>query len=320
MPRRGRRTAKSPGIGLDALRTDEIPAEIVALEASIGTSGGQAITHYREPLGGHWVVLALLPVDRVQATPYQRELSESHVRRLAEAMPRVGLYLDPIVAVPAEGGIFWTPNGMHRLEAMRSLGARIITALVVPEHALALRILALNTERAHGLKDRALEVVRMARALAGEDGGLLESEYAETFEEPAWLTLGAGYEQRPRLAGHAYLPIVRRCEAFLDLPLTEALKLREKRAALVLELDDAVTPCVEALHARGLRSPYLKGFLLARVQPRRERPTRVGERRPPLPFEPTLRAMIEAVRRLDVARIRPQDVATLGGAPADDAM
>ena len=45
---------------------------------------------------------------------------------------------------------------------MTQLGAKAITALVVPEPDVAHRILALNTEKAHNLKEKSLEVSRLA--------------------------------------------------------------------------------------------------------------------------------------------------------------
>ena len=114
-----------------------------------------------------------------------------HAKRLEAVIPKVGRFLDPLVAVAHDGG-FWTPNGMHRLEAMKRLGAESIVALVVPEREIAYRILALNTEKAHNLKDKSLEVVRMADALAEdkETGSLPETTWEFEFEEPGLLTIG----------------------------------------------------------------------------------------------------------------------------------
>src|SRR5262249_16476679 len=153
-----------------------------------------------------------------------RELSKAHVERLAAVIPKVGRFLDPLVAVRQRDG-YWTPNGMHRLEAMRRLGARAITPLVVPETEDALRILALNTHKAHIWKDKSLEVVRMERGLAEEPATAKrpETDWAFEFEEPAYLTLGLCYERRPRFAGGAYLPAVKRCEEFLTAPVAKAL-------------------------------------------------------------------------------------------------
>ncbi|MBE7450883.1 MAG: hypothetical protein HS111_18930 [Kofleriaceae bacterium] len=98
---------------------------------------------------------------------------------------------------------------------MRALGARAITALIVPEPEVAFRILALNTEKAHNLRDKSLEVVRMVRALAADPvaGARPESDYQLELEQPAYLTIGVCYEQNGRFSGGAYLPVVNKCEA-----------------------------------------------------------------------------------------------------------
>ena len=74
---------------------------------------------YKEPLAGKPLVLAVLPVDRIEPTPFQRDLSQAHHRRLADVINKTGLFLDPIIAVTAPGDSgFWTPNGLHRLQAL----------------------------------------------------------------------------------------------------------------------------------------------------------------------------------------------------------
>ena len=60
---------------------------------------------------------------------------------------------------------FWTPNGCIASPRCSALGAKAITALVVPDREVALQILALNTEKAHNLKERSLEVIRIYRGL-----------------------------------------------------------------------------------------------------------------------------------------------------------
>ena len=62
------------------------------------------------------------------------------------AIDRLGRYLDPMVVVRTDDGHYWTPNGNHRLAALRTLGARAAVAIVVPEAEVARRILLLNTE------------------------------------------------------------------------------------------------------------------------------------------------------------------------------
>ncbi|HXG53062.1 MAG TPA: ParB N-terminal domain-containing protein [candidate division Zixibacteria bacterium] len=292
------------------------PEAVAELRRAIESDGGKALVSYREPFGGRWLVLAALPIDSVAPTPYQRNLSDAHVRRLESCIAKIGRFLDPIIAVrgPREAEArYWTPNGNHRLAAMRTLGARTIVALVVPEPSVAYQILALNTEKAHNLRERALEVIKMYRELAALDQAA-EKSYALEFEEAALVTLGLCYLERPRFSGGAYHPLLRRCDAFLDRPLRSALAVREQRARALMELDDAVMEKVEGLKARGLTSPYLKSFVVARANPLRFRPRDAA----PLGFDEVLERMARAVARLNVERVRVEDLARSGGAPEED--
>ncbi len=308
-PRGAKVLPLSRGLAATELR-EGASEEGTSLARAIEADGGLALSVYREPLGGHTVLLASLPLDRVEPTPYQRDVSEAHVKRLTSAMERVGRYLDPVIAVRHEGR-YWTPNGSHRLTAAKAMGAKAIVALVLPEPDVAYQILALNTEKAHNLKERALEVIRMYRGLVGARPGK-ESEFAGLFEEPALPTLGAAYEKRPRFSAGAYNPVVRRVEAFLDQPLAEALKIREARADRLLALDDEVIRAVDGLKHHGLESPYLKNFVVARINPLRWRKGDSGGA-----FDPVLDQMLEAVKKLDPATVRKEDLARMGGPPAE---
>ena len=141
-----------------------------------------------------------------------------------------------MIAIPSGDG-FWSPNGRHRLAAAKQLGLRSITALLTDDPALAYRILALNTEKAHNLRDRALEVIRMARQLAKEAPRSKESEHATSFESPAFLTLGAAYEKRDRFAGSSYNSMLRRVDRFMDTTLPAALRQREQWAVRLMDID-----------------------------------------------------------------------------------
>ena len=47
-------------------------------------------------MGGHWQIFGLLPMDRVEPTPYQRDLSPTHVKRLTEVVRKIDRFVDPI--------------------------------------------------------------------------------------------------------------------------------------------------------------------------------------------------------------------------------
>jgi ParB family chromosome partitioning protein len=300
--------------GLDARRlaTAAAPASVATLARTIEDDGGTALATYRDPLGGNWQILASLPIDRVEPTPYQRDLSEAHVERLAVAIDKLDRFLDPVIAVPAGGGKYWSPNGYHRLGAMRQLGAKSIVALVVPEPEVAHRILLLNTEKAHNLRERALEVARLAEALSVMDDRP-EREFAIEFEEAALVTLGLCYQLNGRFAGGAFHPILKRCDKFLGSKLPKALETRRERAGKLIELNEAVNAAVAGLKERGLESPYLKAFVVARINPLR------FQRKPTADFDETVDKMLASARRFDPGRIRADQVARSGGAPEESA-
>jgi ParB family chromosome partitioning protein len=222
---------------------------------------------------------------------------------------KIGRFLDPVIAVRQSGG-YWTPNGNHRLQALRKLGARSITALLVPEAEVAFKILALNTEKAHNLREKSLETIRMARALAANPGK--ESDYAFEFEDPAFLTLGLCYEQRPRFSGSAYQPVLKRIDEFLDKPVAQAIHHREERAAALLALDDQVAAIVKKLLARGFKSPYLKPFVIARINPIRFSKSRSFD------FTEVVSKMEAAAGRFNIEKVQEGDIAKSGGPPDAD--
>ena len=292
--RKKKATAGSRGLAPNAL-TGDAPDEVAALEAAVAQDGGAVLARFRDPLGGAWQLLAALPVEAVKPAPFQRDLSDTHVKKLDGIINRLDRFLDPIIVVRTEGGEYWTPNGHHRLAAMTKLGAKSITALVVPQFELAYQILALNTEKAPGLKERALEVIRLARNLA-EVAPAKESAYALYFDEANLLTLGCCYEAKPRFSGSVYQSLLKRCDDFLDDDLAAALAAREARAQRLLEVDAAVTALVDALKAKGIQSSYLRNFVVARVNPLKGTKGKQG-------FDETVDALLANCAAFDVDAI-----------------
>ena len=283
-------------------------AEISAMTELVLQVGGAAIGAYREPLSGRSLLLAAVPLGAVQPTPFQRDLSPTHARRLAERIDETGVFLDPLIAVRGESG-FWTPNGRHRLAAAKFLGLRQITALISPDESLAYRILALNTEKAHNLKDRSLEVVRMARSLAKREGKAKESQFTAEFEAPELLTLGLVYEKNLRFGGGAYSPLLRKVDRWSDAPLATSLREREGYAARLEEIDAAVKRVVAQLQKRGFKSPYLRNYVVARINPVRFHKIKKGDAKPAMPIAAALTRMTAAAKKFNLDSVKTGDLA-----------
>ena len=312
---RRRRQPAHASTGLTAIELQAAapPNDVAELHRAIEGDGGKVLAIYREPYGGRWLLLAALSIELVEPTPFQRNLSDTHVRKLELVIGKIGRFLDPIIAVraPASGQIakYWTPNGNHRLSAMKTLGAKSIVSIVVPEATAAYQILAMNTEKAHNLREKSLEVIRMYKELARLDDAT-EETYALEFEEPSFITLGLCYEARSRLSGGAYHPVLKRVDEFLKKPMGAAFTLRLERAKTLLALDDKIATQVEALKAKGLTSPYLKSFVVARVNPIRFRPKDAA----PLSFDEAFDRMTIATAKFNPEKIKIEDLARSGGA------
>jgi ParB family chromosome partitioning protein len=310
-----RSEARGPAAGEVPLDPDS--PELGALAKAVREAGGVVIGAYHEPFAGHALLVASLPREAVEPTPFQRDLSPTHVKRLAQKIEETGSFLDPIIAVPGAEGRFWTPNGRHRLAAAKLLGQRQITALLSPDAGLAFRILALNTEKAHNLRDRSLEVIRMAHALAARDPKASEQDYAAQLEAPELITLGIVYEEEGRFAGGAYAPCLRKVERFAARPLAKSLAERKGWAARLLEIDARVKEIIAALQERGFRSPYLRTYVVARINPVRFHKVKKGATEPPMTVPAALTRMAASARKFDVASVRERDLALVAAVAGD---
>jgi ParB family chromosome partitioning protein len=262
--------------------------QIAPLAELVRAAGGAPIGGYREPLGGRALLLASLPFAAVQPTPFQRDLSPTHAKRLATAIEETAAFLDPLIVVRGEDGRLWTPNGRHRLAAAKVLGLKQITALISADETLAYRILALNTEKAHNLKDAEL------------------------------ITLGIVYERAPRFAGGAYSAFLKKVDRFSERTLAASLRQREDYAARLLEIDARVKDVIAALQARGFKSPYLRNYVVARINPVRFHKTKKGDTKPAMPIAQALTRMTAAARNFNVGSVSNSDLAWVAvGAAAD---
>jgi len=272
------------------------PAAIDQLAAAIDADGGAALAAYQEPLGSNWQLFALIPAAMLKATPFQRDLSAAHLKRLTEVMKKLRRFTEPIVAVRTDGA-YWTPNGNHRRAAAIRLGAQTIPAIVIAQPEVAYQILALNTEKAHNLKDKSLEVIRMYRARLEQSPRAAEKDFAFEFERAHFATLGILYENNARFSGGVYAPLLSRVDAFLSKPLGEALAEREERAVQIAHADELLAELVARGKKRGLTHPYLKNYIVARCNPL----TRARKNLPAC--RAALNSLVRALEEFDLGKI-----------------
>jgi ParB family chromosome partitioning protein len=278
------------------------PKAVLALAEQVERDGGLPLALYREPVGDHWHIFCLLPMGKVEPTPYQRDLSPTHAKRLQEVVKKIDRFVDPIVVMSPKPGLYWTPNGNHRRTVLQKLKASMVPGILVPEAEVAFQILALNTEKAHNLKEKSLEVIRMYRGLVADEPGSSEEDYAFQFEAAHFITLGLLYEKNKRFAGGAFAPILRRVDKFLKGRFPKTLEEREERAELVRAADEALGDVVAKIKKRGINHPYVKNYVLARTTP-------LTRQRKTLPsFDQTFKKLVENIEAFDISKVRYDDI------------
>jgi ParB family chromosome partitioning protein len=199
------------------------------------------------------------------------------------------------------------------------LGMQQIVALISQDDDLAYRILALNTEKAHNLKDKSLEVVRMARSLAKLFPRRKEAECRAEFEAPELLTLGMIYERNPRFGGGAYSSFLKKIDRFSERTLPVSLRERASYAARIEQIEVRVQRIVSSLQSRGLKSPYLRNYVVARINPVRFIKPKKNATGPVMQMNAALTRMAAAAAKFDVSSVSMSDLGWMAaGAEAEE--
>ena len=168
---------------------------------------------------------------------------------------------------------------------------------------MAFQVLPLNTEKAHNLKEKSLEVIRMYRGLGEQQPSTTEEDWAFQFESAHFITLGLLYEQNKRFAGGAFAPILRRVDKFLeDVRCAKGWRSAPSAPSSVRAADETLVQVVAKVKKRGINHPYVKNYLLARTTP-------LTRARKTLPsFEQTFKKLRSNLEDFDVTKVRYDEI------------
>jgi ParB family chromosome partitioning protein len=149
----------------------------------------------------------------------------------------------------------------------------------------------------------------MARSLEKKQGQTREADLAAEFEAPELITLGAVYEKAPRFAGGAYGAFLKKVERFSEQPLSKSLREREGYAARLLEIDTQVKRIIADLTKKGFKSPYLRNYVVARINPVRFHKVKKGDTKPPMPVAQALTRMAASAKKFDAGSVSNSEIA-----------
>ena len=149
----------------------------------------------------------------------------------------------------------------------------------------------------------------MARNLAKREPLRTEASLAAEFEAAELLTLGLVYEGNLRFGGGAYSPVLKKVDRLTTKPLPVALRERAAYAARLQEIDNEVKRIVGELQARGMKSPYLRSYVVARINPVRFHKMKAGDKKPAMPIAQALLRMVVAAKKFDLKKVNMSDLA-----------
>jgi len=131
------------------------------------------------------------------------------------------------------------------------------------------------------------------------------------------LTLGIIYDKNPRFGGGAYSPFLKKVDRFSDKTLPASLRVREDYASRITGIDAQVKRIVQGLEARGFKSPYLRTYVVARINPVRFHKIKKGDTRPAMPIGEALTRMAAAAKKFDAASVKAGDLALVAAVSSE---
>jgi len=113
--RRRKPAGQSTGLAATELQAAAPQGEVVELHRAIEQDGGKVLSVYREPYGGHWLVLAALPLPLPAAVGVTAGLVDAPVWILVAALVAAGTF-----------GLSW--NGLSFTAAAEAASLRPLPA------------------------------------------------------------------------------------------------------------------------------------------------------------------------------------------------
>lgn len=225
---------------------------------------------FTDPLQGRELSLRIVPVDQLEAIKHQRKPRPSHVEKLTASMERIG-FIVPVVAVARHdnGAIRYVViDGQHRLQAAKALDVGEVPVIVVPEE-LAQRMMNLNVEKDLNIREKSFVSLGIYKAFIEAQPEMLEndSEVVDSIERAYYVTLGIAYKRGSRLAGSAFEPLLKKCDFWLEVALTESQDVRTGRADAVLAANGLVKDVTDRAKEIGAWHQYFQTQLLSYVDP-----------------------------------------------------
>ena len=266
------------------------------------TAGSEELS-FTDPSQKQSLRFAVVPISRLEVIKHQRKASDPHVGKVTASIEKLG-FLAPLVVVESDDDGYLILDGQHRFLAAQQLELKELPVVIVPPD-LARRMLGLNVEKEPNIRERSAVALSLYRELVETEPDTSEDEpfVADSVEHAHYVTLGLGYEESGRLAGSSFEPILRKCDSYLDQPLSKAYEMRQERAATVIEANTLVKAIADKLKEIGAWHQFVGAQIIGYANP-------LKRARKQSSFESTFEKMIDKLHELED---HPEKVLRAGG-------
>jgi ParB family chromosome partitioning protein len=103
--------------------------------------------------------------------------------------------------------------------------------------------------------------------------------------------------------------VLKKVDRLTTKALPVALRERSAYASRLQEIDTEVKRIVEQLQARGMKSPYLRSYVVARINPVRFHKIKAGDKKPVMPIAQALLRMVSSAKKFDLGKVNMSDLA-----------
>jgi ParB family chromosome partitioning protein len=222
--------------------------------------------YFKDPRHQQDLVFKIVPIESLEVVEHQRKPSNYHVNHLISSIERVG-FIVPLV-VTTKDGKYLILDGQHRFLAAQKLGLSELPVVIVPER-LANLMMNFNIEKELNIREKSYVALNIYRQYLRENPALLETEpvLTDSIEQAYYVTLGIGYEKEERLRGGMLESIMKKCDFFLEMPIEEALKERERRSERVRQVNSLITEIAQKLKAMEKWHPFVYQQILSFANP-----------------------------------------------------
>jgi len=222
---------------------------------------------FEDPYKGNDLELGIVDIDKFNVIPHQRKPSQYHVKHLINSIERLG-FIVPVIAVRENEDNYLIIDGQHRFLAAKELGINKLPVIVVPQK-LSRLMMNFNIEKELNIREKSFVGLAVYREYLDKDPDLLESspEIIDSIEQAYYVSLGIAYEKTEKLTGSSFEAILKKCDFFLDIKLSEAIEIRNKRAEKIIIANDLVKNIAERIKEMGRWHPYLYNQIISWSNP-----------------------------------------------------